>query len=156
MDSLRWKPDSQVSPPERVAWTSLEILKGLTEGQDQETRRPRSFCDPHRDAMKSSEPYVSTVTWIRGFCFVDNGKRETSANSFFLFLSLTFTLVQKSYYTRSPVAHDLSQTLPYPSFRDESAMQGNSSGGECLINSFPRFHVIPLPPSPEPPDSSFL
>ena len=52
MDSLCWKPASQVSPPERVACTSLEVLKSLMEGQDQETWRPQSFCNPHRDAVK--------------------------------------------------------------------------------------------------------
>lgn len=66
MDSLRWKPDSQVSPPERVAWTSLEILKGLTEGQDQETRRPRSFCYPHRDAMKVKHTMSSVTPRLTG------------------------------------------------------------------------------------------
>ena len=66
MDSLHWKPASQVSPPERVAWTSLEILKGLTEGQDQEMRRPRSFCDPHRDAVKVKHMMSSVTPRLTG------------------------------------------------------------------------------------------
>ena len=66
MDSLCWKPASQVSPPERVAWTSLEVLKGLMEGQDQEMRRPRSFCDPHRDAVKGKHTMSSVTPRLSG------------------------------------------------------------------------------------------